>query len=147
MAPENILVGIDFSEGAERALDFAVGLSKPLGARVHVVNAIGAVLPELAVALTDQMIESVRRGNQAALDGLVLPRRALTQIGQVVVEPGDPRDAIPHVAKAVKADLIVLGTHGRRGISRMLLGSVAEDVLRRAPCPVLVVPLRAAGPK
>jgi nucleotide-binding universal stress UspA family protein len=139
MLPTNILVPIDFSACAERALDYACDLAAKLGAKVHVINAIGATLPELSVALTDQMISSLRHNNAAALDKLIAPRRAKAAFGQITVVDNDARDAILQAARTVRADLIVIGTHGRRGLSRILLGSVAEDVLRRAPCPVLAV--------
>lgn len=139
MIPTNILVPIDFSPHAEHALDYACALAGKLGATVHVVNAIGATLPELSVALTQQMISSIRQNNEGVLAKLLEPRRARANIGQVFVVDDDARDAILKAAKDVHADLIVIGTHGRRGLSRALLGSVAEDVLRRAPCPVLAV--------
>ena len=141
MIPTNILVPTDFSPCAERALDYACALAAKLGAKVHVINAIGAVLPELSVALTDQMLSSIRHNNTAALEKLLAGRRAQVAFGEVNVVDDDARDAILKAANAVHADLIVIGTHGRRGLSRMLLGSVAEDVLRRAPCPVLTVRL------
>jgi len=139
MIPTNILVPIDYSPCSEHALDYACALAARLGARIHVVNAIGTTLPELSAALTDQMISSIRHDNAAALDKLIQPRRALASFGEVTVIDDDARDAILKAARAVHADLIVIGTHGRRGLSRVLLGSVAEDVLRRAPCPVLAV--------
>lgn len=139
MIPTNILVPVDFSPCSERALDYAVALAGKLGARIHVVNAVGATLPELSVALTDQMISSIRHNNALVLDKLIQPRRALAQFGELIVVDDDARDAILKAARALRADLIVIGTHGRRGLSRVLLGSVAEDVLRRAPCPVLAV--------
>jgi nucleotide-binding universal stress UspA family protein len=139
MIPTNILVPIDFSPCSEHALDYACALGSKLGARIHVINAIGSTLPELSVALTDQMISSIRTNNAAALDKLLAPRRAGAQFGEIAVVDDDARDAILKAAKVVHADLIVIGTHGRRGLSRMLLGSVAEDVLRRATCPVLAV--------
>jgi len=139
MIPTNLLVPIDFSPCSEHALDYACALAAKLGARIHVIHAIGTTLPELSVALTDQMISSIRHDNAAALDKLLQPRRALASFGEVTVVDDDARDAILKAARAVHADLIVIGTHGRRGLSRVLLGSVAEDVLRRSPCPVLAV--------
>lgn len=139
MIPTNILVPIDFSPCAEHALDYACDLAGKLGARVHVVNAIATTLPELSVALTDQMISTWRTNNAAILTQLIEARRSRADFGEVMVVDNDARDAIIAAAKSVRADLIVIGTHGRRGLSRVLLGSVAEDVLRRAPCPVLAV--------
>jgi nucleotide-binding universal stress UspA family protein len=139
MIPTNILVPIDFSPCSEHALDHACALAGKLGARIHVINAIGTTLPELSVALSDQMIASLRRNNAAALDKLIAPRRATADFGEVAVVDDDPRDAILTAARKLRVDLIVIGTHGRRGLSRMLLGSVAEDIVRRAPCPVLTI--------
>ncbi len=138
MLPRNILVPIDFSTGAERALDYACELAAKTGATIHLVNGIGAALPELSVALTDQMIATLREGSRAALEKLVAARPNST-FGRLIVVPGDARDAILETAITLPADLIVMGTHGRRGISRLVLGSVAEYIVRHAPCPVLSV--------
>jgi universal stress protein A len=144
MLPKNILVPTDLSEGAEQALDYACELARTLGAQVHLLNVIGIPalgVPELGVALTASMIDELVVGNQDALDRLARTRGA-AQLGQVMVRTGDARDVINQTAKELGADLIVMGTHGRRGISRALLGSVAENVVRTAPCAVLTVRLR-----
>jgi nucleotide-binding universal stress UspA family protein len=142
MLPRNILVPTDLSEGAEEALDYACELATKLGATIHLLNVIGIPamgVPELGVALTSTVIDSLIADNQRSLDALVARKRAKAQIGQVLLKTGDARDAINQAAKELGCDLIVMGTHGRRGISRALLGSVAETVVRSAPCPVLTV--------
>ena len=143
MLPKNILVPTDLSEGAEQALDYACELARTLGAQIHLLNVIGIPalgVPELGVALTASMIDELVVGNQDAMDRLAQSRS--TQMGQVMVRTGDARDVINQTAKELGVDLIVMGTHGRRGISRALLGSVAENVVRTAPCAVLTVRLR-----
>jgi nucleotide-binding universal stress UspA family protein len=142
MIPTNILVPTDFSSCAERALDYACALAVKLGAKIHVVNAIDAAFPELSVSFTD-VIASLRQHNTAALEKLLAPRRAQVALGEARVVDGDPRDVILGMAGTVHADLIVIGSHGRRGLSRLILGSVAEDIVRRAPCPVLAVRLES----
>src|SRR5678815_589500 len=140
--PTSILVPTDFSETAARALDYASALAAKLGARIHVVHVIGIPalgIPELGVALTSVTIDSLVRDNQAALDRLVDSRRNQATFGDVLLRTGDPRDMILQAANEVHADLIVIGTHGRRGLARALLGSVAEEVVRTAPCPVVTV--------
>jgi len=140
--PKHILVPIDFSETAERALDYAVALAAKLDARIQVINIIGIPafgIPELGVALTSTMMDSMVRGNQAALERLVENHRGAVPFDEVMLRSGDARDLILQAAEEVHADLIVMGTHGRRGVSRVLLGSVAEAVVRAAPCPVLTV--------
>jgi nucleotide-binding universal stress UspA family protein len=140
--PKNILVPTDLSEGAEEALDYACELARKLDATVHLLNVIGIPalgVPELGVALTSTVIDSIVRDNQAALEQLVETKRSSARFGDIMLRTGDARDVINHTAKEIVADLIVMGTHGRRGVSRALLGSVTETVVRTAPCPVLTV--------
>ncbi len=142
MLPKNILVPTDLSEGAEEALDYACELAAKLDATVHLVNVIGIPslgVPELGVALTSTVIDSMIADNQNAIDALAARKSTMARIGQVVLKTGDARDVINQTATEVAADLIVMGTHGRRGVSRAILGSVAETVVRSAPCPVLTV--------
>jgi universal stress protein A len=139
MLPRTILVPIDFSTNAGRALDYACELATKLGATVHLVHALGAALPELNVALSEQMLRSLSDGSKLALDQLAAEKRTRANIGEARVVPGDARDAILQTARDLGADLVVMGTHGRRGLSRMVLGSVAEHVVRRSPCPVLTI--------
>lgn len=142
MLPKNLLVPTDLSEGAEEALDFACELARSFGAQVHLLHVIGIPalgVPELGVALTSTMIDSMVRENQQALDELAARKSQQASIGQVLLRTGDARDVINQTAKELHADLIVMGTHGRRGVSRALLGSVTETVVRTAPCPVLTV--------
>jgi len=140
--PRTILVPTDFSEYADQALDYAVGLATPFDATIHLVHSISigmAGLPEIGVAYGAMMMESSTKEAQDALDARVLRYRDRAAIAPVRIEIGDAREVIDRVAKAIGADLIVMGTHGRRGLKRMLLGSVAESVVRTAPCPVLTV--------
>ena len=140
--PANILVPIDFSDLSEAALDYAVKLAGRLDAKVHLLHVIGIPamgVPELGVAMTSSVIDSLVVDTQRELDRLADARRALAPIGEVIISTGDARDAIVHTCEQVKADLIVMGTHGRRGVRRALLGSVAETVVRTAPCAVLTL--------
>jgi nucleotide-binding universal stress UspA family protein len=142
MLPKNILVPTDFSEGAEEALTFACELAAKLDATVHLVNVVGIPalgVPELGVALTASMIDQLIADNEKAIERLAEDHRAKATIGQTVLKTGDARDAINQAAKELDIDLIVMGTHGRRGVTRALLGSVAETVVRTAPCPVLTI--------
>lgn len=144
MLPKTILVPTDLSEAAEEAVDYACELATGLGATVHLLHVIGipAVgVPELGVALTSTMIDQLTSDAQRALDELAASRSTRAVIGQTLLKTGDARDMIDQAAEELGADLIVVGTHGRTGVSRMLLGSVAETVVRTAPCPVLAVPV------
>jgi nucleotide-binding universal stress UspA family protein len=142
MLPKNILVPTDLSEGAEYALDYACDLAAKLDATVHLVHVIGVPalgVPELGVAVTATVIDQLIAENQTAMDALADAHRSRARIGEVLLKTGDPRDVIDSTAATLGIDLIVMGTHGRRGIKRALLGSVAETVVRSAPCPVLTV--------
>lgn len=144
MLPKNILIPTDLSPHAEAAFDYACELAAKLDATVHLVNVIGVPalgIPELGVAVTSTMIDSLIADNQKALDSLVARRKNGVRVGQVLMKTGDARDMIDQAAKDIGADLIVMGTHGRRGVTRALLGSVAETVVRTAPCPVLTIRL------
>jgi len=142
MLPKHILVPTDLSEAAEEALDYACELANQFGATVHLLHVIGIPalgVPELGVALTSTVIDTMIHDNQEALEQLADRKRHIAQFGQVLLRTGDARDLINQTAKELEADLIVMGTHGRRGVSRALLGSVTETVVRSAPCPVLTV--------
>jgi nucleotide-binding universal stress UspA family protein len=144
MLPKHILVPTDLSEGAEQALDYACELARTLGAQIHLLNVISIPalgVPELGLAVTSTLIDQLVVDSQGAIDRLARTR-CTALVGQVLVRTGDARDVINQTAKELGVDLIVMGTHGRRGISRALLGSVAETVVRSAPCAVLTVRLR-----
>jgi len=146
MLPKHILVPTDLSEGAEQALDYACELAHLLGSQIHLLNVISIPalgVPELGVALTASMIDELVVNNQDALDRIARTR-CMANLGQVLVRTGDARDVINATAQELGIELIVMGTHGRRGLSRALLGSVTETVVRSAPCAVLTVRLRDA---
>ncbi len=143
MLPTTILVPTDLSAHADAALDYACELAAKLGATVHLLNVIGIPalgVPELGVALTSTMIDSLVSDNQGAIDAVAAARRAKgAPIGKAILKTGDARDMINETAQELGADLIVMATHGRHGISRALLGSIAESVVRSAPCAVLTI--------
>jgi nucleotide-binding universal stress UspA family protein len=137
----HVLVAHDFSETADAALDYALGLAQKLGARVTVVHAYenpshGA--PEVLVLATDwtKQFEVVARD---ALDKVIVGVRKRGLDADSALRNGTAWREINASAAEAKADLIVIGTEGRSGLGRALLGSVAEKVVRTAPCPVLVV--------
>lgn len=139
MKIKNILVPTDFSSCSEQALDYAVELANRLDARIALLSVIGIPsygVPELGVGITASMIDNLISDNQSALDQLAKNRQP---VSQTLVRAGDARDVILQTADELKTDLIVMGTHGRRGVSRALLGSVAEMIVRTSKIPVLTV--------
>lgn len=140
--PRKILVPVDFSPSSEQALDYALALAAKLDATVHVLNVIPIPahgVPELGIALTSSVIDEIVRDNQAALDKLVAARAGKAKLAEPLLRTGDARDMILHTIEEVGADLVIMATHGRRGVVRALLGSVTEMVVRVSPVPVLTV--------
>ena len=138
--PKTILVPTDFGEPAEAALDYAITLAVRVGARIILLNVVRIPvlgMSEMGAVVTEGALDSVLIGSQAQLERLA-SRRTTTEI-ETMVRTGDARDVILEVAKELDADLIVIGTHGRHGFRRLLLGSVAEAVVRTASCPVLTM--------
>lgn len=140
--PKVILVPTDFSASSDRALAYATSLGKALGAELVVLHAYdlpivgfpdGALVasPELATRIT----EGAQIGMKRALDahaGAGVPMRSL-------IRQGTTWRTILDVSKELACDMIVMGTHGRQGLPRALLGSVAEKIVRSADVPVLTV--------
>lgn len=138
---KRILVATDFSQGSDEAISQAIELGRQTDASLEIVYVrelgdvdfpFGALYPEDAggvIAYTD--LELARRRDRVTSAGLQCHYRCLD---------GSPANEIVRRAGETKADLIVVGTHGRRGLAHALLGSVAERVVQHAGCPVLTVP-------
>jgi len=143
MKVRRILAPVDFSDISENALSYATGLADELGAKVVLLYAIepmvfvgSPISPEINVP---PLLEDQRKVARQSLDKLMarLSRRGVPVAG--VIKTGTPFQVILDVADAKKCDFIVMGTHGRGGLSHLLLGSVAERVVRLSPRPVLTV--------
>lgn len=141
MTPHHLLVPVDFSDYADQALAYAIELAQSLRARitlVHVIHltplAMGDISATTLVPYLEDMERTAQEYIQAALERV---RRAGLQGDSVLVQ-GIPFQAIIETARDHNVDLIVMGTHGRTGLTHVLMGSVAEKVVRLAPCPVLV---------
>lgn len=128
----------DFSQGSSQAFRYASALARDCGARLVVVHAIEPAVAMIGeAALVPYELEELRAAARKSLDELQ-PIDANVRLEKVLRDDPAPA-AILDVADESRADLIVMGTHGRTGLTRLLLGSVAELVLRRARCPVLTV--------
>jgi nucleotide-binding universal stress UspA family protein len=137
-----ILVGTDFSDAGRAALDWAIALARPLQARIvlaHVYDLPLVGLPDAAILVGAETASQLSDEAQRALDGEI----ARVRSGGVPVEgrllQGDPRDILPSQGASSEAMLIVVGSHGRRGLARALMGSVAETLVRTSNVPVAVV--------
>jgi len=144
-----ILVPTDFSEGAGRALDWARTLARAFGAKIvllHVVDLAVEWTPvgglgSIPTAAPAEFVERFTNDARAARDAMA---QDTPQMTQRLLRKGHPREVILDVAPEVGADVIVMGTHGRRGFSHLFVGSVAEHGVRHATVPVWTV--RAPGP-
>jgi nucleotide-binding universal stress UspA family protein len=139
MAFKRILIAVDTSEIALHAMRVGLELASELGAAVAVVHVIEPTAAD-ASGLATQLIE-LNAANQGVVSEILSGLKGQAPIPEAMVkfEPmGAPVEAIVQVAREWTADLIVIGSHGREGVGRVLLGSVAEGVARRAHCPVLI---------
>ena len=137
---QRVLVPLDFSASSARRLDLAAGLVAPEGALrlLHVVEWVPSVVEGAFVGYANPKdVRAVHAESEQKLRGLAAA--AGTQRVAVEVIEGDAAEAILEVAERERADLIVIGTHARKGLGHLLLGSVAEKIVRRSPCPVLTV--------
>src|ERR1041385_5255665 len=139
--PRNILAPLDLDDGGAQVLDYAVALATKLDAKLHVLHVVPWPLlgAEVPIAVTETAMDDIMKRKQRVFDELVAAHTARRPLGSALLKTGDARTAIVAAAQELRADLIVMGTHGRRGVSRIVLGSVAESVARTAPCPVLLV--------
>lgn len=144
IALQNILVATDFSEPSVLALDYARSLAKAFGSKIHVLHvledlAAHAWTTEVYVAALPGVHEEMERQARERLAGLFTPEEVAAFQAQTELRTGSPFVEVVRYAREQQIDLIVMGTHGRGPIAHMLLGSVAERVVRKAPCPVLTV--------
>lgn len=146
---KRVLVPIDFSPPSMKALDYAADFAKPLGAELcvlFVIEPIYYAVPDLAGAAAGSvggLLDEQRKSAKQQLERLQT-RYARRNIKlRALQQTGTPYQAIVDAAKTLRADLIVMSTHGRTGVSHMLMGSVAERVVRTAVCPVLTIRVKS----
>jgi len=141
--PKKILVATDFSEGSERALTTAIDMAEATGSSIEILYVDQLPLEELPLVFGYYDLEE--GGYYAWVERGLAKSAARAQEAGVSCRTtqieGRPAEQIVRHAREVGADLIVVGTHGRTGLAHVLLGSVAERVVRHAGCSVLTVPL------
>ena len=144
MILKKILVPVDLSAGSKEVVDYAVLLARALGVSVTLFHVYDA----------PRLMSQIVPGADNDADTIAIRADALLQLGklrevvghefsalEIAIECGEPTSAILSQADSGKFDLIVIGTHGRSGVDRMLMGSVAEGVVRRASIPVVTIHL------
>jgi len=136
-----ILVPVDFSANARKAVTYANAFARQFGAAVtflHVVQ-VNYAYGEFGAIDFTALEREMRTGAQKELDALLATARSAGIAADALIREGSPAKIIADVARELGSDLLVVSTHGYTGLKHVLMGSIAEQVVRYAPCPVLVV--------
>jgi nucleotide-binding universal stress UspA family protein len=143
MEIKSILFPTDFSEGSAEALKYAVEFANRYGAKLYVLHVIydvakasGWYVPHVSM---DAIYKDIQEGARKELDNFGVNELGGIKNIERIVQTGVPYQEIMNCAVKNKIDMIIIGTHGRTGIDRILFGSTAAQVVRNAPCPVLTV--------
>jgi nucleotide-binding universal stress UspA family protein len=135
-----VLVPIDFSRGADKALDYALRLARERGGKVLALHVVPAELVYPPMGGRFDFYGLLERDARANFAKLLKRKRLQPKECELMLARGtDFADIIARQAKKLRVSMIVMGSHGRTGLRRFLLGSVAERTLRYASCPVLIV--------
>lgn len=132
-----VLLATDLTSASSEATDRAIELSARLDARLLIVNVMDS--RRLSGGGSHERIDQARAEREAVLLGVVRDARAAGASAEFLIWTGDPGNSLVAAAEAEHADLLVVGTRGRGGAERMLLGSVSDHLVHHAGCPVLVV--------
>ena len=139
-----ILHASDFSQASRAAFRQAIDLARANRGHLTIVHVYTPLIPLVGEGYAtpqvyDKMLADVRADAQRQLDRLVAKAKQAGARAKGLLLEGVPHDRIVRAARSTRADLVVLGTHGRTGLGRLFLGSVAARVVTLAPCPVLTV--------
>jgi len=140
---KNILFPVDFTEASSKVARYARGFAEKFGAKLYILYVVedlskfaGFYVPHVAL---EKLEKDLYEGAQKKMESLVEEDFAGVSNVETIVEVGQAAEKICEVAQKKDIDLIIIGTHGRRGLEKVLFGSVAEKVVKTAPCPVLTV--------
>ena len=139
---DSVLVAVDFSDTSMSALTYGENLVHTFGGRLNVLHVADVIATSAAQFYPEGPGDPEVKATELAMNQLraLLSSHTDTPAATPAVRLSrSPADEIVKYAREVHADIVVVGTHGRGGVSRLLMGSVAEHVVRNAPCPVLVV--------
>ena len=143
---KRVLHPTDFSPAAEPAFRYALDVAKRHGAvliLLHVVEPLSPFADEIYIAVKAAAREAAEAAARTHFDALLVRAKAAEVPAADVLRYGRAADEIAAAAATEHADLIVMGTHGRQGLRRLVLGSVAQQVVATAPCPVVTVHMNA----
>ena len=143
MKIEQILFPTDFSKGSYHAMPYAVDFSRHYNAKLYILHIIydftKAMYSHIPHISSDKMLDDITAWAENEIDNCCIEQiRGLSKVEKLVLK-GIPYEEIVKFAKDNKIDIIVMGTYGRVGLDKLIFGSTAERVVRKAPCPVLTV--------
>ena len=134
------LVPIDFSKGSEVALDYAIAMARQNRAQLTLLHVVPAAAGYPSEAMRFDLYSLMERDAREDLARLMKRKKLNPSAAQILLIRGvSPAEIIARQAKNLHASMIIMGSHGRTGLQRLLLGSVAERTLRLAGCPILIV--------
>ncbi len=135
---KRLLAPVDFDSSSMKALELAAKLAKQNDGTIFILHIVPV---DMDVSGMPQYVDLIKRQESLDRDKLTaIAKQHLADVKwEILDEMGSPADVISEVATRMAADLIVMVTHGRRGLARLVEGSIAEKVLRNAPCPILAV--------
>jgi nucleotide-binding universal stress UspA family protein len=140
-----VLVPTDFSEASAQALEHACGLADTFGAALHLMHVVDdpfmrSGFAELYGALPPDYFDNLAKEARARLEALLTPGDAAKYSAVFITRVGLPaREILDYLTTHDDIDVVVMSTAGRGAVGRLLLGSVAEKIVRAAPCPVLII--------
>jgi nucleotide-binding universal stress UspA family protein len=139
IALKRILVPHDFSETSAAAVKYAVALARNFGAQMYFLHVGRQAVDQFEVEFPIGLEDALEDGIRERLLRIITPEEEAELRPEFVVRPGVPAAEIVRYAEDANIDLIIMGTHGRGFVGHVMMGSVAERVVRTAPCPVLTV--------
>jgi len=137
-----LLVPVDFTETSDRALGYAIELARKFGSAITVMHAYQIPVygfPDATYITASEVAAQISNAAQDRLDAILEQNKAAGVEMNAILRDGVAWEEVNAVAGEIHADLVIIGTHGRRGLARALLGSVAENVIRTSGLPVLVI--------
>ncbi|WP_165233428.1 universal stress protein [Aquisphaera insulae] len=141
---QRILAPTDFSEHSQHALEYACSMAEKFGAELHLLHVLTEIVPAgpdplLMPVMPPSFYEESEARAKESLGSLLRPEWGKPAAFRAAVSWGSPVESIVEYAAEHEIRLVVIATHGRTGLSHVLLGSVAERIVREAPCPVLTI--------
>jgi nucleotide-binding universal stress UspA family protein len=145
---KNILFATDFSEASEAALPYAAAISRRYGSQLHLAHIISpasfiVASEPLGPVTIDSIHEAVYANARRQMEALASQLNTVPH--QIHIREGGVEEALSEIIRTREIDLLIVGTHGRTGVEKLVLGSKAEEVLRQVTCPVLTVGPKIAG--